>query len=153
MKTLTIFAALLLSIGIFGQTKQWNEVYTITSAKNHQVYWPGATGDISGYSWSVTFRTIGLSSGAPIYISLGGSNDTITGYYNNPLTMAFVPFNTTDFPYTFNPAKDTARTNGVLRYEHNFRSPEPYGYMRPSFELTTTTDVAFILITNWVFSK
>ena len=147
-----------LPLFVAGQTKMWNQTFVIDSALTNYVIYPSDvvgniwTGDIAAYPWSVSIRTIGLTG--DLIISIGGSNDTITGTPNEPKEMTFMAFNDTDFPYIFNPSKDTSRTNrGELRYLHNFRSPEPYGYKRPSIQLTTVTDTVFTLIVNFTFAK
>jgi hypothetical protein len=153
-----VFLLVFLPLIVEGQTKMWNQTFVIDSAMSNYTLYPTdelgnvGSGDIAAYPWTATIRTIGLTG--DLIISIGSSNDTITGTFSEPKEVTFIPFNNTDFPYTFNPAKDTASTNsGEVRYLHNFKSPEPYGYKRPAVKITTVTDTVFTLIVNFVFAK
>lgn len=138
-----------LAAGSFAQSKEWVESYNITTSKTDSVFWTGTTVDIAGYTWTATFETIGLDTS--IVINIGGSNKPIN---TSKTRYAFEPFVYDELPYTFYPDSCNVVTNDSTTIQKTFKSAnDEYGFLRPAFSLTTTTDTVFTLNVYFNFAK
>ena len=149
MKKVLFILLMCLSASAFGQSREWNEEFSITTGKSDSVFWPNATGDIAGYYWTATVETEDLS--APITIDFGGSNNPIG---TSRMYFSFVGFSDVDsLPYTFDPDNLQVITNNDTSIQRDFKGIDRWGFKRPAFSLTTSTDTVFTLKIYMTFSK
>ena len=135
----------------FGQTtKYWNDSMTVTKSLDTVIY-PGTTGDISGYTAIMEFKTKNLGLTDTIAISPGGGNVPVNAAKTR---FVFSPFSSDSLPYLFIPSHVRIIQDGDTTYKKPLTiGNEPYHYTRPAFHLVTYSDTTFTLYWFQTFAK
>ncbi len=129
--------------------KEWEDTRIFTAQVTDSVFWPEWRGDISGYSWTVTFESVDLTGN--IILDIGGSNNPIAGTHQE---YSFDGFQLDSLPYTFNPNNLQVITNQDTAVQKSMSSNGvPYGFDSPAYKVTSTTDDNFTLITRFNFFR
>jgi hypothetical protein len=143
MKKLIIIPVILFCIGFAnGQgSLNWNETFTINATFTDSVFQPSDNGDISGHMWTATFKTVDLDNS--ITIDIGGGNNPLDTLDNGAILYTFEGVPVDSLPYTFDPTNTYLQViTGIdTSIQKTFWSPQDkYGFDRPAFKMTNSTD-------------
>lgn len=145
MKKCIIILGIMFNVFISNAQIPWDFVINVAKSTD-SVFFPENMAYVANRPWSVTVKSIGLTS--PIMIDIGGSNieTKIKGRY------FFEGLDNENLPYTFDPDSLMIVQDGDTSVQKTINSyGEIFGTLRPGFNLQTDIDTVFTLVVSFLF--